>query len=310
MFHSGIKVFAPASVSNVAVGYDLLGFPIQGMGDELVVKTGQEKGLKITKIFGNKSLSKDPNRNCASISALALLKHLGQEDLPIELELYKKMPLGTGLGSSASSAVAGVFAINEYLRRPLEKKDLLPFAMEAERFADGAYHADNVAPSLLGGITLNRDNETLDVNKVHVPKGLYITIILPAISILTKDSRDILKPEVSMSDFVKQTGNLASLILGLQKSDFDLIKRSLQDHVIEPQRAHLIPHFYDHKEMALSEGALGFSISGAGPSMFAISGNSLIAENIREKAASLYQKHKLDARCFVTTIDLEGARRF
>ena len=309
MLKQGIKVLAPATVSNVAVGYDLLGFPIKGMGDELVIKHGKEKGLRITKVFGNRTLSKDPTRNCAGIAALAVLKHLGASDVPIEIELHKKMPIGTGLGSSASSAVAGAFAVNDFFDKPLSKRELLPFAMEAEHYADGAYHADNIAPSMMGGIVLIRDNNSLDVNKVYVPKGIYITIILPSVSLLTKDSRSVLKNEVLMPDFIKQSGNLASFILGLQNSDFNLIQRSLDDILIEPQRAHLIPQFYPLKEMALEEGALGFSISGAGPSMFAFCNNSLIAEQIAKKAEKILLQNKLESNCFVTTIDLEGARR-
>jgi len=190
------------------------------------------------------------------------------------------MPFGSGLGSSAASAVAGVMAINELLKRPLQKREMLPFAVLGEQIADGAYHADNVAPSLLGGMIFIRDNATLDVHRLPLMKGLQATVIYPHIEILTKDARDVLSKDIELKQHIEQNGNLGGLIVGLYNSDLDLIRRSLQDAIIEPQRAQLIPGFYQVKEAALNAGALGCSISGAGPSIFALSSNTLIAENI------------------------------
>lgn len=307
---TGLKVFAPASVANVAIGYDILGFAIDEPGDEVIISHGTKKGLHISKITGcQKKLPLDINKNCAGYAAYKLLEYLGETERPLEIELHKKMGLGTGMGSSAASSVAGVMAVNEFLGNPLTKRELLHYAVLGEQLADGAYHADNVAPSLLGGVVLIRDNDSLDVHKIHVPKGIYITMIHPNIEILTRDSRAVLSDQVSLKQMIAQTGNIAGFIIGMNNSDFDLIQRSLTDHVIEPQRAQLIPQFYTLKEMALTEGALGFSISGAGPSMFAFCNNSLIAENIMLKTKEIYSTAKIKCNVFVTKINNEGAIR-
>lgn len=307
---TGLKVFAPATVANVAIGYDILGFAIDEPGDEVIISHGKKKGLHISKITGcQKKLPLDIHKNCAGYAAYKLLEYLGETERPLEIELHKKMGLGTGMGSSAASSVAGVMAVNEFLGNPLTKRELLPFAVLGEQLADGAYHADNVAPSLLGGVVLIRDNESLDVHKIHVPKGIYITMIHPDIEILTRDSRAVLSDQVSLKQMIAQTGNIAGFIIGMNNSDFNLIQRSLTDHVIEPQRAQLIPLFYTLKEMALTEGALGFSISGAGPSMFAFCNNSLIAENIMLKTKEIYSAAKIKCHAFVTKINNEGAIR-
>lgn len=305
---SGIKVFAPASVGNCIVGFDSLGLCLEQPGDEIIVTLVDEPGLKITKITGAKGrLPLEVEKNTAGFAALSLLKHLGQENLGIEMEIHKKMPFGSGLGSSAASAVAGAFAINELLKRPLEKRELLPFAMEGEMLASGSRHADNVAPSLLGGIVLTRDNETLDVHRLTIPKGLYATVIYPHVEVLTKSARDILSPTVPLNKMVQQSANMAAFVLGLFNGDLDLIKRSLHDVVIEPQRAQLIPHFEKVKQVALEEGALGCSISGAGPSIFALSANSLIAENIGKAMETIFQKEKIETNLYISKINQEGA---
>lgn len=306
-----IKVFAPASVANVAVGFDILGFALEKPGDEIIIREGSEPGLKITQITGAKNkLSYDVEKNTAGFAALQLLKHIGEEDRPLEMEIHKKMPFGSGLGSSAASAVAGVYGVNEFLKTGLTKYDILPFAVAGEQIADGAWHADNVAPSLLGGIVLVRDNESLDVKKIHVPNGLQAVVIYPHIEILTKDSRNILKDIVPFKDLIAQTGNLSSFIAALYTSDFEMMRRSLKDVVVEPQRAHLIPLFYEMKSVAYDLGCIGFSISGAGPSMFALCDNSLIAEKIGEAAKKLYTKHKIEVDFYLSKINLEGAYKF
>ena len=204
---TGIKVFAPASVANVACGFDVLGFALEKPGDEIIVRFSDEPGLRITKIRGGK-LPYEVEKNTAGYAALKLLEHLGESNRGIEMEIHKKMPFGSGLGSSAASAAAAVFAINELLRRPLEKRDLLEFAVLGESIASGAIHADNVAPSLLGGFTLVRDSTTNDVHRIHVPRGMYATVIYPKVEVLTKEARAMLKTEVSLKNAVKQTANM------------------------------------------------------------------------------------------------------
>ncbi len=303
-----VKVFAPATVANVGVGYDILGFALDAPGDDVILRMGGTKGLKITKITGDRGkLPREVMLNTAGFAAQRLLEHLGAADMPLEMEIRKKMPFGSGLGSSAASAVAGVFAVNELLKTKLTKLQILKFAVEAEQLADGAYHADNVAPSLLGGMVLIRDNQSLDVTKLFIPQGLMAVVIHPKIRILTKDSRDILSDSITLKQHVTQSGNLATLVAALYSSDFDKIGRCLNDVIIEPQRARLIPHFYEAKEAALREGALGFSISGAGPSMFALCNNSFNAENINEALLKLYSDHKIEVKSYVSHINQEGA---
>lgn len=302
---TGIKVFAPASVANVACGFDVLGFALEKPGDEIIVRFSPTPGLRITKITGGK-LPFEPERNTAGYAALKLLEYLGESTRGIEMEIHKKMPFGSGLGSSAASAAGAAFAINELLRRPLEKRDLLQFAVLGESIASGAIHADNVAPSLLGGMTLVRDSETLDVHRIHTPRGMYASVVYPKVEVLTKEARAMLKTEVPLKSMVKQSANLGALVLGMFNSDFGLISRSLQDVVIEPQRAILIPHFYEVKEAAYTEGVLGCSISGSGPSIFALSQNSLIAERAGEAMMRIYEKHKIECELYISPINQEG----
>lgn len=309
--NAGIKVFAPASVGNAAVGFDCLGFALVKPGDEIIARFSEQPGLRISKITGAKgALPYDINKNTAGFAAFKLLQHLGETELGIELEIHKKMPMGSGLGSSAASAVAGVMAINELLKKPLEKKALIPFALDGEELASGGRHADNVAPSLLGGIILIRDHDNLDIHRLPVPKGLYATVVYPSVEILTKNARSILKDTVPLKNMVQQNANMGSFIVGLFNTDIELISRSLEDLVIEPQRAHLIPHFYDVKNAALNAGALGCSISGAGPSIFALSQNSLIAEQVGKEMSAVFSANKLENQVFISQINHEGAIKF
>lgn len=305
-----VRVFAPATVANVACGFDILGFALDAPGDEIVVRLSDAPGLRIVNITGaNGKLPTQAEKNTAGFAAMQLLKYLGEDDLGIEMEIHKKMPFGSGLGSSAASAAGGVMAVNELLGQPLSKNGLLPFAVLGEQIADGAYHADNVGPSLLGGILLIRSNMDLDVHHLPVPDGLTATVIYPHVEILTKDARNVLSKTVSLDQCIEQNGNLAGLIVGLYNSDYDLISRSLQDVIIEPQRAAMIPHFYDIKDAAFHAGALGCSISGAGPSVFALSANALIAENVGEAMRRIFDTAGIPNQLFISGINRDGAVR-
>ncbi len=311
MAKPGIKVFAPASVANVAVGFDILGFALEKPGDEIIIREGKAPGLIITEIQGaGGKLPHDIMKNTAGYAAFRLLHHIGESDRPLEMEIHKKMPFGSGLGSSAASAAGGVFAVNEFLKTGLSKQEILRFAVEGEQIADGAFHADNVGPSLLGGMLIIRDNDSLDVKKLHIPQGLCAAIIYPHVEVLTRDSRSILKSDVNFKDVIRQSGNLGSFVAAMYTSDFDLIGRSLQDLLVEPQRAHLIPHFYDMKDQAMKSGALGFSISGAGPSMFALCHNSGKAEAVIEAAEQFYASKKVHITTYFSRINHEGAVRY
>jgi len=304
----GIKVFAPASVANVACGFDILGFALDKPGDEIIARFVDKPGLRITKITGAKGkLPYEVEKNTAGFAAQRLLDHMEESGKGIEMEIHKKMPFGSGLGSSAASAVAGVMAINELYRRPLTKREILHFAVLGEQVADSAYHADNVAPSLMGGMILIRNNAELDVHRIPIPKGIYATVVYPHVKILTKDARDVLSDTVSLKQSIEQNGNIAGLIVGMYNSDLDLISRSLQDVIIEPQRAKLIPGFYKVKEAAMNAGVLGCSISGAGPSIFALSANSLVAERAGEAMQKVFTDQKIESQLFISPINQEGA---
>jgi len=303
-----VRVFAPASVANVAVGFDILGFAIYGAGDEVVARFTDGKGLSIATITGlqDKKLPLEVEKNTAGFAALKLLEHLGEER-GIELEIHKKMPFGSGLGSSAASAVGGAMAVNELLGRPLDKFALLPFAVAGEEIADGAYHADNVAPSLLGGMTLIRSNEELDVHAVSVPAHLYASVVYPKVEILTRDARDVLSDTVSLKQAIQQCGNLGGLIIGLQNADYGLIARSLEDVIIEPQRSKLIPEYNKVKQAAIDAGALGCNISGAGPSVFAFSREKATAEQVGKSMARVFNNANIVTELFVSPINMDGA---
>lgn len=309
MNNSSIKAFAPATVANVACGFDVLGFAINGIGDEILArKTGDNKGLRITQITGDKGkLPLDVLKNTAGVAALQLLQHVGLADMGIEMQIRKKMPFGSGLGSSAASAVAGAFIVNQLLDNPLTKRELLPFAGLGEAVASGGLHLDNVAPSMLGGFIFCRDSQTADVHRLYAPNGLYATVIYPHIQILTKDARAILSPTVSLKDAIQQNANVGGLIIGLFNNDLELISRSLNDVLIEPQRAELIPYFQEVKHAALNCGVLGCSISGAGPSIFALSKNTAIAENTAEAMQAIFTKYKVKSTTYVSAINNEGA---
>ncbi len=304
----GIKVFAPATIGNVGVGFDAMGLALEHPGDEVIARFSNTPGLRIVAISGaNGKLPFEVEKNTAGYAAFKLLEHLGETGRGIELEVHKKMPFSSGLGSSAASAVAGAMAVNELLGRPLEKRALLPFALQGEQLVSGGMFADNVAPALLGGLLLIRDHETLDIHRLPVPRGIYVTLVYPKVEVQTKHARQILSDTVPLRSFVRQSANLAGFVIGMYQSDIALIGRSLQDLVIEPQRAALIPYFYEVKEKALTAGALGCSISGSGPTIFAMSANSLTAERVGEAMAAIYADAKMEYQIFISPVNQEGA---
>lgn len=302
-----IKAFAPATVANVACGFDIFGFAIQEPGDIVEVRRRDEPGIVITDITGDDGrLPRAAEKNAVTVVMLHLLKHLGLSDLGCEVILHKNMPLGSGMGSSAASAVAGVVAMNELLDCPLSRQELLRFAMEGERIASGSAHADNVGPSLMGGFVVIRSYNPLDIFSIPVPKDLYCTLVHPDIEINTKDARYILRNEVSLKNTIAQMGNVAGLVAGLMKSDYDLISRSMVDVIIEPVRSILIPEFNEVKQAAISNGALGCSISGAGPSMFALSRGIETAQRVGQAMQQTFRTAGIDANTHISGINQGG----
>ena len=300
-----IKIFAPATIANVSCGFDVLGLCLDGVGDEMVISKTIEKGVKISKIVGQ-DLPLETENNVAGVAVLAMLEKHGDVDCGFDIEIYKNIKPGSGIGSSAASSAGAVYGVNKLLGEPFTLAELVPFAMEGERLASGNAHADNVAPALLGGFTLVRSYEPLDVIKLHSPKELYATVIHPKIEIKTADSRAVLKDMVSLKQTVTQLGNLGGLISGLYTENYDLIGRSLQDVIVEPLRAVLIPNFDKVKQNAKEAGALGASISGSGPSIFALSKGKETAEKVAIAMAKAYENLDIDFDTYVSKLNPEG----
>ena len=304
---TGLKVIAPASVSNLACGFDILGLALDHPGDEIVGRWTEQPGVHIAELSGfKKDIPLDPSQNIACVTANALLKHLGEEARGLELKIKKHIPAGSGLGSSASSACAAAVLVNELLGRPLERRELIPFALEGELIASGTPVGDNIVASMIGGLVFVRDIKTFDFHRIYMPPGLFVAVLLPDVPIHTKSARAQLKPEVPLSLMVQQTANLGAFVMGMQNSDLDLIRRSMKDLVIEPQRSHQVPHFYAVQQVAMELGALGCSISGAGPAIFALCQEKLQAENISAAMQQVYTHHQQEAMCFVAGINREG----
>ncbi len=306
MIMESIKVFAPNTVANVGCGYDVLGFALEGYGDELTVSKRSDSDLVITKIEGA-DLPMDSETNVATVAIKAMLSHLGSNQ-GFDLTIKKSINPGSGLGSSASSSAGAVFAANELLGKPFTKQELVAFAMEGERSSSGSAHADNVAPSLLGGFTVVRSYHPLDVFNVPFPSELLAVIIYPEVQVKTADAKRVLKKQVDLKDAVRQWGNMAGMISGLMSGNFERIGVSMEDVIVEPVRGMLIPFYDEAKRVALECGALGFNISGSGPSSFALTNNLDTAEKIRRACAAVYDEGGISTISFVSRINQEGTK--
>lgn len=301
-----IKLFSPATVANLSCGFDVLGLCLEGIGDEMIIRKSTQKGLRITKITGA-DLPYEPEKNVAGVAGLAFLNHLDLE-FGIEMEIHKKIKAGSGIGSSSASAAGAVVGINELLGNPMTRQELIAFAMEGEYLASGSYHADNVAPAILGGFTLVRSYDPLEVIKMPSPKELYVTIIHPQIEVKTAEARTILPKEIPLKKAVTQWGNLGGFIAGLYTEDYDLLGRSLVDVVAEPYRKNLIPEFDNVRSASLKSGALGFGISGSGPSLFALSRGEETAKKVANAMTTIYQKTAINFEVYVSKVCNEGVR--
>ena len=301
-----IRIFAPATIANLNCGFDVLGLCLNGIGDEMVFRKSTEKGLRITKITGA-DLPYEIENNVAGVAGLALLNEV-EISFGIEMEIHKKLKLGSGIGSSAASAAGAVFGINELIGNPFSKKELVNFAMKGEVVASGSEHADNVAPCLLGGFTVVTSYNPLEIIKIESPVDLFAVVLHPHIEVKTSDSRAVLKTEVPLKDAVTQTGNLGGFIAGLYTSNYDLISRSLKDVLVEPYRKHLIPNFDEIKNSALENGALGSGISGAGPSVFALCKGKNSANKVANAMKESYLKTRIQFDIHVSPINDQGTK--
>jgi homoserine kinase len=306
-----IKLFCPATIANLSCGFDVLGLCLDNAGDEMIVRKTDQKGIKITKIIGA-DLPLETEKNVSGVAALAMLEAYEKDFNPIdfgfEIEIYKNIKAGSGIGSSAASSAGAVFGINELLGKPYSRKDLVQFAMQGEKLASGNAHADNVAPALLGGFTLVRSYAPLDIIRIDSPEELYATVVHPQIELKTSDARSVLKQNVSLKSAIMQWGNVGGLIAGLYTKDYDLIGRSLHDEIVEPLRSVLIPGFDLIKQTALENGALGSGISGSGPSIFALSRGKNTADQIAKAMSDVYENMNLPYEIHVSKINPDGVR--
>ncbi|WBL26950.1 homoserine kinase [Zunongwangia sp. HGR-M22] len=301
-----IKVFAPATVANLSCGFDVLGCCLDNVGDEMVIKKNDFNELRITKLEGQ-DLPMEVDQNVAGVAVKAMLEKL-QSNAGFDIEIYKKIKAGSGIGSSAASSAGAVFAVNKLLGSPFTKNQLIPFAMEGERLASGNAHADNVAPALLGGFTLVKSYYPLEVLSLPSPEELNVVILHPQIEVKTKDSRAIIKRNISLDKAVSQWGNLGALVSALYTNDYDLLGRSLKDEIVEPIRSILIPYFDEIKVLSLESGALGFGISGSGPSVYAMCRGREQAENVKQQIAQFMEKQSITYDLHVSKINPEGVK--
>lgn len=303
-----VSAFAPASVGNVGVGFDVLGHAFDGIGDTVTLTPGESDGISIGSIDGiTDELPFDPELNTASRPLLAMQRDLdiGQG---VQVDIQKGIPLGSGMGGSAASAVAAVVAADDLWQLDLNWAKLLSYALIGEEIASGAAHPDNVAASLIGGLVLcEQEKGGVHPIRLPVPKDLRCVLIHPEISIATQEARALLEPHISLNDHVRQSQNLAGFIAGCCRGDTEQIGRCLKDLVIEPQRSSLIPGFDAMQEAAIQTGALGMSISGSGPSVFAWT-RQAIAETVAREMSQVLDALSITHQCWISEIDVPGAR--
>jgi homoserine kinase len=300
-----VSVLSPATVANMVCGFDVLGFAVNDPYDEMHIRFTDTPGITIIN-EDTYNLPTQPEMNVAGAALLAMLEEI--EDPPgLELRICKHIKPGSGVGSSAASAAGAVVAANRLLNDRFSKEDLVRFAMNGEKVASGVKHADNIAPCIYGGVTLIRSIFPLDIIELSAP-ALFVTIVHPQIEVRTSDARGILKQQVLLKDAIRQWGNIAGLVAGLLKSDYELIGRSLEDVLIEPVRSILIPGFEEIKQQSKQAGALGGGISGSGPSIFMLSKDEDTAKAVEQKMHAVYDRLSLEHHTYVTTINQTGVK--
>jgi homoserine kinase len=300
-----VKILSPGTVANLVCGFDVLGLALNDPCDVMTLRRTSTPGLVIKNLddFG---LPEDPTKNVAGVSLLSLMAAL-PEPIGLEMTIDKKIKPGSGIGSSAASAAGSVAAANILLGNIFTPTELVQFAMNGEKLASGVKHADNIAPCLLGGVTLIRSIHPLDIVPIK-PPPLFVTIVHPQIEVKTSDARQILKKQILLKDAIRQWGNIAGLVAGFMKGDYELISRSLEDVIIEPVRSILIPAFDQVKRRSLEAGALGGGISGSGPSIFMLSKDETTACDVEQEMSDIYDHAGIPYSTYVTTINNEGVK--
>ena len=306
-----VRAFAPASIGNVAVGFDMLGLALDGAGDRVVARRKDEPGISVSEVLGldgapHPYLSKDPEHNTASIAAKALWNDYG-DDHGVDLKIHKGVPLQSGMGSSAASAVAAAYAVNQLLGTPLQTEKLLPYALAGEQYASGGLHADNVAPSLLGGMIFCPSTLLPDTVRLPVPAGVSAVLIHPELQVNTAQARRKLAKAYTMDQWLEQQAYFGGFVAACAASDLELIRKTLKDVIIEPQRASAVSCFAAVKEAAERGGALGCSLSGSGPSIFALCEHGK-ASNLATAMEQACRSLGIDCQSWVSPMDAQGAR--
>lgn len=307
---SVVKAYAPATVANLNCGFDVLGMAIDQPGDIVWASfNSSKKVVKITGIEGGDGrLPTDATLNTAGVAVQALLNACkSSSSKGIDLYIQKQMPLGSGLGSSAASAVAAVVAANGLLGGVFTKNELLPFVIEAEGVASGTPHADNVAPSLLGGIVLVKSYNPLKIIQLPIPTNLYVVVVHPQVEILTKMARGVIPTQLPVSTTIAQMGNIAGFVAGLYQNNLELVGESMHDLIAEPHRSEILPNFKGVKNAALYGGALSFGISGSGPSMFALCDSKSKAENVALLMQKALALKNIDSHVYISKVNEKGA---
>ncbi len=301
-----VVVFAPATSANVAVGFDILGFALKDLGDEVTLIRSEGTELTIGSILSKDEIPYDPQKNTATVALQAMMDDLNIKQ-GFEIHIKKSIPLGSGLGGSAASSVAALIALNRFLLKPLSLEQLVIYALAGEEAACGVAHGDNVIPCLFGGMTLIQSLSPLTVISLPVIP-FYAVFIHPHMRLDTRDSRAVLKKNVKLSNYIKQSANLAAFISALYERNFERLAASCKDVLIEPMRAFLIPFFYEIKNAAFQAGALACSISGSGPTIFALAKNRRNATQIAEQMVIECYKNGVECDSILSMISSQGAK--
>lgn len=303
---NGVRLFSPATISNLSCGFDVLGLCLETIGDYMEIIKSKKKGIYITSIIGEK-IPYDVKKNVAGVASEALIDSL-KPDFGFEIKIDKKIKPGSGIGSSAASSVGAVVGINHLLGNPFKLKELIPYALEGEKLACGSKHSDNVAPAILGGITLVRSTKPIDIIKLPIPKNLKAVIIHPKIEIKTADARKVLDKSIPLEKASQYWANLGAFVSSLYENNYELMKKSIVDDIIEPKRSQLIPMFDSLKQIANDNDSIGCGISGSGPSVFSLANGLKTAKIINNSFKKIYEETGIPFKTYVSDINKSGVK--
>ena len=303
---NGVRLFSPATISNLSCGFDVLGLCLETIGDYMEITKSKKKGIYITSIIGEK-VPYDVKKNVAGVASEALIDSLNP-DFGFEIKIDKKIKPGSGIGSSAASSVGAVVGINHLLGNPFKPEELIPYALEGEKLACGSEHADNVAPAILGGITLVRSTKPIDIIKLPIPKNLKAVIIHPKIEIKTADARKVLDKSIPLEKASQYWANLGAFVSSLYENNYELMKKSIVDNIIEPKRSQLIPMFDSLKQIANDNDSIGCGISGSGPSVFSLANGLKTAKIINNSFKKIYEETGIPFKTYVSDINKSGVK--